>query len=283
MATRRVCHKHLWVSLLFSSSIVYSTRIIQLFVFSTFPCNLLMVRFLFFFVCCLFSFFFFFFSFLLMFFCFPRFLSFFLLFSRNFLIVAFLTSFICVNENRKIIPDQKFWPSGNDLFTEHLNINHVFDKITDVTTIICNSGKLLHLFGFSESRLTDNMPSSDLLIPDYTIVRRDAKTNCETGLLIYFSDTISCKHLFHLYQPGVEAIWIEITCSIIKSTPILDGFCYRYPASRVGWLDVFTMVDRFSFESKEIILLGDFNINLKKAHPQCKNSFDSYNLHQLVN
>ena len=79
----------------------------------------------------------------------------------------------------------------------------------------------------------------------------------------------------------MEAVWLEI--SIAKSSPILVGFCYRNPACRVDWIDAFTeIMDRVSFESKEIILLGDFNIDLTKANPRWKNIFDSYNLCQMV-
>ena len=71
------------------------------------------------------------------------------------------------------------------------------------------------------------MPSCDLSIPGYSILRRDSKTNNETGLIIYINDILSYKHLSHLDQPGVEAVWLEIGFS--KSTPILVGFCYRNP------------------------------------------------------
>ena len=74
--------------------------------------------------------------------------------------------------------DQNYWPSPEGLRTGHLNINHVFNKITDVTTIISNSGKQFHLFGFSESCLTEKIPSSVIFIPDNTIVScKDAITN----------------------------------------------------------------------------------------------------------
>ena len=103
-------------------------------------------------------------------------------------------------------PDQNCWPSRDGLRIGHINIDHVLKKITDVTTTISNSGKQFHLFGFSESRLTDSIRSSDLLIADYTIIRREAKANSEVGILIYISYTISYKHLPHLDQPGVEAV-----------------------------------------------------------------------------
>ena len=166
-------------------------------------------------------------------------------------------------------PDQNCWPSRDGLRIGHLNINHVLIKTTDVTTAISNSGKQFHLFGFSRSHLTDNIPSSDLLIPDYTIIRRDAKANSEAGLLIYISDAIPFKHLHHLDQPRVETVWLEI--SIAKLALILVGFCYGNPALRVDWIDAFTeMMDRVTFETKEIILLGDFNMDQKKKKKKKK-------------
>ena len=48
-------------------------------------------------------------------------------------------------------------------------------------------------------------------------------------------------------------------------------------------MDAFAeMTDRVSFESKEITLLGDFNIDLIKANSRRKNIYDSYNLYQMV-
>ena len=66
--------------------------------------------------------------------------------------------------------DQNCQPSRNTLPTGHLNISHVLNKITDVTTTISNFGKWFDLSCFSESRLTGSMASSDSLIPGYTIV-----------------------------------------------------------------------------------------------------------------
>ena len=177
--------------------------------------------------------------------------------------------------------NQNCWPSRDGLRIGHLNINHVYSKITDVITTLSNSGRPFHIFGFSESRLTTNMPSCVLYIPGYTILRRDSKAANETGLIIYISNVLSYKHMSHLDQPGIEATWLEISTS--KSTPILLGYCYRNPASRVDWIhDFTTTMDNVAFESKEIILLGDFNIDLQKSNPKWTNNLDTYNLHQLI-
>ena len=101
------------------------------------------------------------------------------------------------------------------------------------------------------------------------------------SLIIYINDILSYKHLSHLDRPGVEAVWLEN--SISKSTPSLVGFCYRNPASRVDWMHAFTaMMDTVVFESKELILLGDFSIDLHKSNSQWTYDLDTYNLHQLI-
>ena len=152
-----------------------------------------------------------------------------------------------MNEN------QNCWPSRDGLRIGHLNVNPIYNKITDITTTLSNSGEPFHVFWLSEWRLTINMLSCDLSVPGYSILRRDSKTNNETGLIIYTNDILCFKHLSHLDQPGVEAVWLEI--GISKSTPILVGFCYTNPASRVDWIHAFkAMMDSVAFESKELIL-----------------------------
>ena len=85
----------------------------------------------------------------------------------------------------------------------------------------------------------------------YTILRRDAKAANETDLIIYISNVLPYKHMSHLDQPVIEATWLEISTS--KSTPILVGYCYRNPASRVDWMHDFTaMMDNVAFESIDI-------------------------------
>ena len=52
-----------------------------------------------------------------------------------------------------------------------------------------------------------------------------------------------------------------------KSSPILVGFLYRNPSEPANWVNKFVcMMDSVWLESKEIILMGDFNIDLSKAN-----------------
>ena len=50
-----------------------------------------------------------------------------------------------------------------------------------------------------------------------------------------------------------------------KSKPILLGFLYRNPAENIDWIERYiSMMETINEDSKDIIMLGDFNIDLSK-------------------
>ena len=163
----------------------------------------------------------------------------------------------------------------------HLNINHAVNKLADISSILSNNGKNFHLFGFSESRLSEHITDSDISIPGYTIVRKDPKLQKETGLLVYISQCITFKRISYLENLSVESVWIEI--SFKRSKPVLVGFIYRNPTERVDWIDKFDlMMDAVANDSKETIILGDFNIDLLKPNKNWIQTYENHNLQQII-
>ena len=62
------------------------------------------------------------------------------------------------------------------------------------------------------------------------------------------------------------------------------SFLYRNPLEKVEWMEKFSsMMDAASLDASEIILLGDFNIDLLKRQISWLDITSSYNLVQLVN
>ena len=173
------------------------------------------------------------------------------------------------------------WPSKDGLRIGYLNINHAINKLTDISSILFNSGRNFHVFCFAESRLSNHVSDSDVSMPGYNVMRLDPKTHKDTGLLLYFSHSVNLKRASHLEQHNTESIWIEVCLK--RSKPILVGFTYRNPSERTDWFDRFTlMMDAVCLEAKEIILLGDFNINLLKPHIKWNHLYENFNLHQLI-
>lgn len=174
------------------------------------------------------------------------------------------------------------WPTKDGIRIGHLNICHAINKTNEIASILHNFGTPFHIFGFTESRLSDNISDLEIAVPGYTAVCRHPKYIKETGLIVYISDTIKFKRLHHLEQDNVESVWLEI--GIKKSSPIILGFIYRNPDERISWTENFTsMIDAVILESKDIFLLGDINIDLMKPNKSWNDRIQLCNLEQLVN
>lgn len=173
------------------------------------------------------------------------------------------------------------WPSKEGVKIGYLNICHAINKKEEMVSILINFGKNFHLFCFSESRLTDHTTDAELHIPGYGNIRLDPKHPKETGLILYYSDLLNIKRISSLEHFGVESIWIEI--GLKHSKPIIAGFVYRNPAEHVDWLDKFNlMMEAATLTTKEIIIMGDFNIDLLKTHASWRLIYEQYCLQQVI-
>ena len=80
---------------------------------------------------------------------------------------------------------------------------------------------------------------------------------------------------------GVEFVWEEI--NDLKSPSLLVGYIYRNPASPTTWFDDFVrMIDKANDHKSNILLIGDFNIDLCKPQPTWDITTSLLGFHQLV-
>ena len=94
-------------------------------------------------------------------------------------------------------------------------------------------------------------------------------------------DSITFKCLDHLEQHVVESVWSEV--KLKRASPQLLGFVYRNPAKRADWTDHFvSMMDAVSLQSREIILLGDFKMDLLTPNQSWIGKLENYHLHQII-
>jgi exonuclease III len=173
------------------------------------------------------------------------------------------------------------WPREDGLTIGFLNINSARHKVDDIAYILNNSGKRFHIFGFAESRLTKSIHDNEMQVDGYDIIRLDPQAPKATGLLVYISKTLTFSRLNSLENFNVETIWIELKFKHSKS--LFVGFLYRNPSETVDWYNRFEdMMDAVSLKNKELILLGDFNIDLKLSKPKWTIQYKTYNLEQVI-
>ena len=150
----------------------------------------------------------------------------------------------------------------------HLNIYHLFSKRPQVEVLLNNSNETHHIMGISETRLEDKHPTSSLFISNYTLFRKDRShhnTPGHHGLAFYIHDSISefAKRRTDLESSAVESLWVEIKHK--KNAPVLICLIYRNPniPQLKDWtVDFLDMMDNLPNINSDIILIGDFNIDL---------------------
>ena len=79
----------------------------------------------------------------------------------------------------------------------------------------------------------------------------------------------------------VECIWVETKHP--ASPAVLVGYVYRNPAATHPWFDDFVqMMDKVCESNPNIVLLGDFNIDLLKPQPTCSSATALFALRQQI-
>ena len=124
-----------------------------------------------------------------------------------------------------------------------------------------------------------------VIIPNYSILRRGADEPGHTSIAVYVHNSI--RYFTHtrydLESAYVECILLQVKTG--RGPPFFVAFIYRSLSSTLVWFDEFVvMMDRVqnSKHHNEILLLGDFNIDMFKPNPAWVSTLSLFNLHQCV-
>ena len=164
----------------------------------------------------------------------------------------------------------------------HLNVYHLPNKIADISLLLNKTPKI-HILGLSETWLNSKHNDDILSIPNYQILRRDTEQQGHTGLVAYIHNSVYpfIKRRTDLETSKIECMWIEIKCSM--SSPLLLGYVYRHPDSTDEWQENFVqMMDTITPSNRNILLQGDFNVNLLEPHPSWQSTLTLFGLKQIV-
>ncbi|VDI27296.1 Hypothetical predicted protein [Mytilus galloprovincialis] len=136
---------------------------------------------------------------------------------------------------------------------------------------------------WSETFLSDSVQNKEIDIKGYDTNRKDRIGKSGGGFLIYISNMLTTIRRHDLENDDIESMWIEII--FVHQKPILIGNIYRPPKSNAEWVTKFElMLTNVDIEDKEMIILGDFNINLSSRKIPAKWSHlkNIFNLSQIV-
>ena len=144
----------------------------------------------------------------------------------------------------------------------HINIQSLRPKL-DILEIEAQPYDILVL---SETWLNTSIDSDTLLIPNFNPpFRCDRVGRTGGGVAIYISDSLAGSTRPDLSIRDLEAVWIQIKH---ENKDLLIGGFYRPPNSNnTYWSLIEESFDRaYNTNIDNIVILGDFNINMQHSH-----------------
>ena len=190
--------------------------------------------------------------------------------------------FSVTQENSPASPIEQNWFQNKGLNIMHLNIHYLYPKLDELKILLSQKAEI-DIICLCETFLNDEFSNNELHLENYQLFRKDRNTN-GGGLVIYVRESLRVSVREDLQVEGVESMWLEIKHKAQKS--FLLGYTYRPPSSNQSWIDDFEgILEQIYTENKEIIMLGDFNLNMLDNSNIVHNWLqftDSVNLTQIV-
>lgn len=149
---------------------------------------------------------------------------------------------------------------SNHLNICNFNANSLFPKIVEVRKMV--SGSKINIIGVTETWLTPSDTSRAVYISGFTSFRQDRPnaSNRGGGVVLYIKKRFKSKVICRSSVDGIEYIFVEIC---LNNSTILVG-CVYLPYPSVTLLNVLKkeLVNLNVELYEDVIVLGDFNINL---------------------
>ena len=194
---------------------------------------------------------------------------------------------VTVNNNKSLSRNefQKILFSSKGLKFVHQNICNLENKFNELEEFVYTHDGI-DIISLSETHLQDDVSLDYLKLNGYHFLGKCRKNGLGGGVCIFIKNNIKFKKRSDLTKSSLEGIWIEI--AIKKSKPIIFGCFYRPPETSKYFTDDFdallneTLRD-IEKEQKEVILMGDFNINYNsKSNKQFKDMMKMNGFKQII-
>ena len=161
-----------------------------------------------------------------------------------------------------------------------LNISSLPYDFDELSELLNDLTIKFQIVGITESRLrSEKFPLSDINLPNYETEHMPTKANTGASLL-YISNELNYKVRNNLYihkNKKLESIFTEVKSKSQKNVTV--GCIYKQPNLLITEFNACylkPLLGKLSYENKDIILMGHFNIDLlhHETHNQSKNCLD---------
>ena len=170
----------------------------------------------------------------------------------------------------------------------HLNTCSISKNFEDLEYLLDSTNFNFDVIAISEIRITKNKtPSNHIDLTNYSYKHCPTESSAG-GTLLYVRNHLLYKtrNDLNIYKSTeLESVFIEIINH--KKSNILVGCIYRHPLMDLNEFNDYylnELLHKLSSESKSVILLGDFNVDLMKCdnHHSANEFLDSLSSHLFL-
>ena len=150
----------------------------------------------------------------------------------------------------------------------HQNISSLQFHFEELQALLSELKLKFDIIGITESRIRKNIhPVSDISLKDYNIEHTPTESSCG-GALLYIKNNLNYQlrsDLIIYKAKELESIFVEIFNKNSKKKNTIIGCIYKHPKlSTTEFTELYLqkLLNKVSKENKNVILMGDFNINI---------------------
>ena len=115
------------------------------------------------------------------------------------------------------------------------------------------------VLGITKTWLSPTVLLNEVFVSGYSTYRFDRYSR-GGGVSVYVSHSCRSRRRFDLEDSDVEAVWVELR---VMSYPVLLRVVYHSPSPDTSvFACIVNMLELAHKENKEMILMGDLNVNL---------------------
>lgn len=177
------------------------------------------------------------------------------------------THFFQTLNQAKIVWDTRCKMKG--LFGGHLNIRSMTPKREQLEHLLCNSN--IDFLGLSETWLNCSSANSVVNMSGYNVFRKDREQGRGGGVLLYIKSTLKCNQIEWPSDVSLECVGVDISLSAEMSFILIC--MYRKPSAKLDFYDQLKQLLNHCDLKKEVIIMGDFNINWNEGQEKFKTDF----------
>ena len=172
--------------------------------------------------------------------------------------------------NRFYTPDEfntalKSCNLASQMLCMHLNISSLSYHHLELYNLLSTLKIKPNIIGISETRLQKGKPITNISLPNY-VYEHTATESGKGGTLLYIDKNIKYKlrNDLNIYEKKmVESTFIEILNK--KQKNMITGYVYKHSKHEVSdFMNnyITPLLDKLSNENKDVMIMGDYNINL---------------------